>query len=133
MKLYELKPAKGSRRRKKRVGRGPGSGHGLRCGRGNRGQNVRSGGGTRRGFEGGQMPLTRRLPKRGFKNALFKKRYAIMNVSFLDETFEAGAQVNAQVLREKKLIKKGGATHGASACAVRAISSNIQFSIFNSG
>ena len=106
MNLNELKPEKGSRQNKKRVGRGPGSGRGLRCGRGNKGQNSRSGGGVRVGFEGGQMPLTRRLPKRGFRNAPFKKEYTIINVSELDRRFKEGTEVTVQILREMKLTKK---------------------------
>ena len=89
-----------------RVGRGPGSGKGLHCGRGNKGQNSRAGGGVRIGFEGGQMPLTRRLPKRGFKNAPFKKQYTIINVSELDRRFKAGTEVTIQVLKQMKLTKK---------------------------
>ncbi len=106
MNLNELKPARGSRRKRKRVGRGPGSGRGLRCGRGNKGQNARAGGGVKVGFEGGQMPLTRRLPKRGFKNAPFKKEYTIINVSELDRRFKEGTEVTVQLLREMRLTKK---------------------------
>ncbi len=106
MKLYQLKRGEGSRRKKKRVGRGPGSGHGLRSGRGNKGQKARSGGGVRLGFEGGQMPLTRRLPKRGFKNALFKKRYAVVNLYSLEEQFETGTEITPQILRQRSLVKK---------------------------
>ncbi|MCK4533211.1 50S ribosomal protein L15 [bacterium] len=106
MNLNELKPARGSKQKRKRVGRGPGSGRGLHCGRGNKGQNSRSGGGVRVGFEGGQMPLTRRLPKRGFKNAPFKKEYTIINVSELDRRFKEGTEVTVQILKEMKLTKK---------------------------
>jgi len=104
MKLHELKPAPGSRKKPKRVGRGPGSGHGKTAGRGHKGQKARSGGGVRRGFEGGQMPLARRLPKRGFTN-IFKKHYSIVNVRDL-ERFEEGAEVTPETLREKGLVSK---------------------------
>jgi large subunit ribosomal protein L15 len=85
MKLNNLKPKKGSKRKKKIVGRGNGSNMGTYCGRGMNGQNSRSGGGTRPGFEGGQMPIHRRLPKRGFKNYLFRKDFAIINIGDLDK------------------------------------------------
>ena len=83
MKINELSPAEGSRKKRKRVGRGPGSGHGKTCCRGHKGQKSRSGGTVRPGFEGGQMPLHRRLPKRGFTN-IFRKEYAILNVEDLN-------------------------------------------------
>ncbi len=87
MKLSDLKPYPGSRKKRKRVGRGPGSGHGKTSCRGHKGQNSRSGGGVKPGFEGGQMPLQRRLPKRGFTN-IFQKQYAIVNLSTLDKLTE---------------------------------------------
>ena len=103
--LRELKPAPGAKTRpKKRLGRGTGSGKGTTAGRGDKGQNSRSGGGVRLGFEGGQMPLQRRLPKRGFTN-LFRKQYAIINVKDL-ERFEAGAAVGPVEFLETGLIKK---------------------------
>jgi large subunit ribosomal protein L15 len=105
MKLYELAPAKGSRKNRKRVGRGPGSGMGSTSTRGNKGHNSRSGGGVRPGFEGGQMPIHRRLPKRGFKN-IFKKTVAIVNVSDLDR-FDDGATIDIAALKEIGLIKGG--------------------------
>ncbi len=104
MKLNELKPAAGSTAVGKRKGRGPGSGNGKTAGRGNKGQWSRSGGGVRPGFEGGQMPLTRRLPKRGFNN-VFAKKYAIVNVSELN-VFESGETVDFAALAAKGLVAK---------------------------
>ncbi|MGB9779950.1 50S ribosomal protein L15 [Caldanaerobacter sp.] len=104
MRLHDLKPAEGSTKKKKRVGRGIGSGHGKTSGRGHKGQNARSGGGVRPGFEGGQMPLTRRIPKRGFTN-IFKKEYAIVNVGTLEERFEDGAEITPEVLIDNGIIK----------------------------
>ncbi|HHT14748.1 MAG TPA: 50S ribosomal protein L15 [Clostridiales bacterium] len=106
MKLHELKPAKGSTTAPKRLGRGVGSGLGKTSGRGHKGAKARSGGGKGPGFEGGQMPLTRRLPKMGFTN-IFKKKYATVNVATL-ERFENGSVINAQVLKEAGLIKQIG-------------------------
>ncbi|MCP4118126.1 MAG: 50S ribosomal protein L15 [Desulfobacteraceae bacterium] len=105
MKLHELAPSEGSRKKRKRVGRGPGSGMGGTATRGNKGHNQRSGGGVRPGFEGGQMPLHRRLPKRGFKNVLAKK-VVIVNVADLDR-FEDKAVIDAAALKEIGLIKGG--------------------------
>ena len=104
MKLHDLKPAVGATTAPKRLGRGTGSGLGKTSGKGHKGAKARSGGGKRPGFEGGQMPLTRRIPKRGFTN-IFGKEYAIVNVSALN-AFEDGAVVNAAALMEKGLIKK---------------------------
>ena len=104
MKLHELQPALGSTTAPKRLGRGVGSQLGKTSGKGHKGAKARSGGGKRPGFEGGQMPLTRRIPKRGFTN-IFAKEYAIVNVSALN-AFEDGATVTAQALIEKGLIKK---------------------------
>jgi large subunit ribosomal protein L15 len=106
MKLHELSPAEGARKEKRRVGRGVGSGMGKTSTRGHKGQWARSGGGVRPGFEGGQMPLTRRLPKRGFTN-IFQKQYAIINVRDLDE-FEDGFIVSAESLKELGRISKIG-------------------------
>ena len=105
MNLHTLKPNEGSIKNRKRVGRGQGSGTGKTSGRGEKGQNARSGGGVRVGFEGGQTPLFRRLPKRGFSNALFKKEYAIINLDELNK-FEDGAEVSLEVLREMGIVKK---------------------------
>ncbi len=104
MRLDELSPGVGSKKKKKRVGRGMASGNGKTSGKGHKGQNARSGGGVRPGFEGGQMPLHRRVPKRGFNN-IFKKRYAIINVGDL-EKFEDGAEVNILKLSEMGVVKK---------------------------
>ena len=103
MKLHELSPAPGSRKARKRVGRGPGSGMGKTSTRGHKGLKSRSGGNVRPGFEGGQMPIYRRLPKRGFTN-IFKKKYAILNVSDF-ERFEDGATIDVELLRKEGLVK----------------------------
>lgn len=104
MKLHELKPAEGSRKTRNRVGRGTSSGNGKTSGRGQKGQNSRSGGGVRSGFEGGQMPLYRRLPKRGFNNSVFAKQYAEVNVEQLNR-FEDGATVDPVALIEAGILK----------------------------
>jgi len=104
MKLYELSPAEGSAKSAWRKGRGPGSGNGKTAGKGHKGQNARSGGGVRPGFEGGQLPLYRKLPKRGFNNK-FATNYAIINVGAL-ERFEDGATVTLQTLMDAGLIRK---------------------------
>ena len=103
MRLDNLSPAKGSKRPKKRVGCGESSGHGKTSGRGHKGQNARSGGSVRPGFEGGQMPLYRRLPKRGFNNIAFRPKTAAFNLDNL-EVFENGATVNEESLRAIKLL-----------------------------
>ena len=105
MKLHELKPNAGSTASRKRVGRGAGSGLGKTSGKGHKGQNARSGGGVRPGFEGGQLPLFRRLPKRGFSNYEFKTRYATVNVED-SQVFEENTVVTIDLLKEKGLIKK---------------------------
>jgi large subunit ribosomal protein L15 len=105
--LNNLKPAKGSTRNRKRVGRGPGSGLGKTSGRGEKGQKSRSGFSHKDGFEGGQMPLHRRVPKRGFTNARFKKEFAEVNVGKL-EAFDAGTIVTPEILLKHGLIKKVG-------------------------
>lgn len=104
MKLGELSPSKGSKKKRKRRGRGPGSGLGKTAGSGHNGQNSRSGGGVRRGFEGGQMPLSRRLPKFGFTN-IFKKQYAVINLDTLEKLEETG-EINAKNLSDKGVIRK---------------------------
>jgi large subunit ribosomal protein L15 len=103
MRLNELSPAKGSKKAKKRIGRGPGSGWGTTAGKGTKGENSRSGGGVAPGFEGGQMPLQRRLPKRGFTN-VFAKRIAAVNIRDL-AGFESGSVVDEKQLREKGIVK----------------------------
>src|SRR3712207_5637172 len=104
MKLHELRPAEGSKKNSKRVGRGTGSGWGKTAGRGENGQNSRSGGGVRPGFEGGQLPLYRRLPKRGFTN-IFSSEIVSINVDRLN-VFENGTEVTPELLLEKKIIRK---------------------------
>ena len=105
MKLHELSPAPGSAKERFRKGRGIGSGNGKTAGKGHKGQNSRSGGGVRPGFEGGQLPLYRRLPKRGFKNFVFKKEYAIINLKTLESNFGDGEEVTIEKLLEARLIK----------------------------
>ena len=105
MKLHELSPAPGSTHETKRKGRGIGSGNGKTAGRGHKGQWARSGGGVRPGFEGGQIPLSRRLPKRGFNN-VFAREYAIVNVETINNAFEDGAVVNAETLKAAGVLKK---------------------------
>jgi large subunit ribosomal protein L15 len=104
MRLHNLRPRPGSRHRVKRLGCGESSGHGKTSGKGHKGQKARSGGSIRLGFEGGQMPLIRRLPKRGFNNAAFRRHYAIVNLDDLNG-FKAGATVNEQLLRESNLVR----------------------------
>ena len=104
MKLNSLYPNEGATKTRKRVGRGPGSGLGKTSGKGHKGQNARSGGGVRPGFEGGQLPLFRRLPKRGFTNAMFKTTYAVINLSDLNK-FENGAEVTPEILKNMGIVK----------------------------
>ena len=104
MKLHELSPSEGSRKKAFRVGRGHGSGNGKTAGKDHKGQNARSGGGVRPGFEGGQMPIYRRLPKRGFNN-IFAKQYVSVNVEALNR-LEDGSEVTAEVLKEAGVISK---------------------------
>lgn len=104
MRLHELKPAAGSKKAPKRIGRGTGSGLGRNAGKGEKGQNARSGGGVRPGFEGGQMPLFRRLPKRGFTN-IFAKEYVEINVDRLN-VFENGTVVTEELLLERRVVSK---------------------------
>ena len=104
IRLHNLRPRPGARHRVKRLGCGESSGHGKTSGKGHKGQKARSGGSIRLGFEGGQMPLIRRLPKRGFNNTAFHKNFAIVNLSDLNE-FKAGTVVNEQLLRESNLVR----------------------------
>ena len=104
MKLHELSPSEGSKKKAFRVGRGHGSGNGKTSGKGQKGQKARSGGGVRPGFEGGQMPIYRRLPKRGFTN-IFAKNYTSINVEDLNK-FDNGTEITAEVLKENGVIKK---------------------------
>ncbi len=103
MQLHDLKPTPGAKKNRKRVGRGVGSGHGKTSGRGSKGQNARSGGGVRPGYEGGQMPIHRRLPKRGFTN-IFKNVVQVINIRDLAR-FESGAEIDEAALREAGLVK----------------------------
>ncbi len=104
MELNEIKPAIGSTSKRKRIGRGPGSGHGKTATKGHKGQKARSGGSIKAGFEGGQMPMQRRLPKRGF-NSLNRKVFSLVNLTQLN-SFDSGANVDADLLLEKGMIKK---------------------------
>ena len=105
LSLNNLHPAKGSTHKKKRVGRGPGSGLGKTSGRGNKGQKSRSGYSRKVGFEGGQMPLHRRLPKRGFTN-IFKREWIEVSLAVIDNNFESGAEITPDILHERGLIRK---------------------------
>ncbi len=105
MKLHELSPSAGSAKKNYRKGRGPGSGNGKTGGRGHKGQNARSGGGVRPGFEGGQIPMHRRIPKHGFTNFLFKKVYATINVEQLDK-YEDGSVISLETLMNDGVIRK---------------------------
>ena len=105
MKLHELSPAAGSTKERKRIGRGAGSGQGKTAGKGHKGQKARAGRGMRPGFEGGQMPLQRRVPKRGFNN-IFRTEMAIVNVAALEANYDAGSVVTIDSLIEKGLVKK---------------------------
>ena len=105
MKLHELSPAAGSTKERKRIGRGAGSGQGKTAGKGHKGQKARAGRGMRPGFEGGQMPLQRRVPKRGFNN-IFRTEMAIVNIAALEANYDAGAVVTIDSLIEKGLVKK---------------------------
>lgn len=105
MKMHELRPADGAKTAAKRLGRGIGSGLGKTSGKGHKGQKARSGGGVRPGFEGGQMPLVRRIPKRGFNNR-FRKVYSIVNLSALEDIFENGAVVDAEALIVSGILSK---------------------------
>jgi large subunit ribosomal protein L15 len=104
MRLHNLAPRPGAKHRRKRLGCGESSGHGKTSGRGHKGQKARSGGSVRLGFEGGQMPLIRRLPKRGFNNTDFKPVYAVVNLDTLEERFEAGARIDESALRAIRLV-----------------------------
>nr|CRH06661.1 50S ribosomal protein L15 [Candidatus Magnetococcus massalia] len=105
MRLNEIPAVPGNTQERNRVGRGPASGNGKTSGRGHKGQKARSGGYHKRGFEGGQMPLQRRLPKRGFTNHT-RKEYTLVNISQLEEAFDAGSEINQEAMREKGLLGK---------------------------
>lgn len=110
MNLQDVKTASSALKKHRRIGRGPGSGWGCTAGRGNNGQGSRSGSGGKLGFEGGQMPLARRLPKRGFTNAIFKVTFAIVNVSDLVKAFPQGGEINLAIVKEAHLVKKKAST-----------------------
>lgn len=101
---HELRPAKGANKERKRLGRGTGSGLGTTSGKGHKGQKARAGGGTRPGFEGGQMPMTRRIPKRGFSNVRFATVYEVVNLGDINEFYKDGDVVNAETLKAHRLI-----------------------------
>jgi large subunit ribosomal protein L15 len=127
MRLHDIKPRTGAKHRRKRLGCGESSGLGKTCGRGHKGQKSRSGGGPRSTFEGGQMPLYRRLPKRGFNNARFKKIYAVINVGMLDEVFEDGTLINEEVLRANGMVK--GKYDGIKILGSGNLSKKLKFSV----
>lgn len=110
MRLHELAPRPGAKHRRKRLGCGESSGHGKTSGRGHKGQKARAGAAIRLGFEGGQMPLYRRVPGKGFNNTRFATNYAVINLSTLEERFEAGAEINERALRESGILR--GRYHG---------------------
>ncbi len=107
MRLQDVKPRPGAKKRRKRIGCGESSGHGKTSGKGNKGQMARAGRGIRPGFEGGQMPMHRRLPKKGFNNTQFKDVYEVVNVGELNDAFEDGAVINEASLRESGLVSRG--------------------------
>jgi large subunit ribosomal protein L15 len=124
--LSNLKNNIGAKHKKKRVGRGPGSGWGKTSGRGHKGQNSRSGGGVPASFEGGQMPLIRRLPKRGFKNP-FSKKYNIINLETIEKKYSEGETVSVESLLEKKIIKK--ALDGVKILSNGEITKKLKFNV----
>ncbi|MDQ3625407.1 MAG: 50S ribosomal protein L15 [Verrucomicrobiota bacterium] len=126
MNLSTLKPRPGARHRTKRLGCGESSGHGKTSGKGHKGQKARSGGSIRLGFEGGQMPLIRRLPKRGFNNAAFKKVYGIVNVGDL-EAFDAGTSIDEALLRAKGLVR--GRIEGVKILAGGELSKSVSVTV----
>ena len=127
MRLHDIKPNPGAKHRRKRLGSGESSGLGKTCGRGHKGQKSRSGGGPRSTFEGGQMPLYRGLPKRGFNNANFKKIYAVVNVGLLEDSFDEGALINDQSLREQGIVK--GRYDGIKILGVGEVSKKFKLSV----
>ena len=123
MNLHELCPAEGSRKKKKRLGQGLGSGKGKTAGKGHKGQKARAGVSIKANFEGGQMPLARRIPKRGFSNFRFAVRYEIVNVADLEERFDAGSEVTAEALYALRLIS--GADKPVKILGVGELSKNL--------
>lgn len=127
MKLHDLQPTPGSKHRSRRVGRGESSGLGKTSGKGHKGQKARSGASIRPGFEGGQMPLARRLPKKGFNNAQFKTQYAIVNLTDLEIKFSDGDEVNEESLRALGLVK--GRFDGVKVLAKGEVSKKLTVSV----
>jgi len=127
MELHDLKPAPGANKKRKRVGRGSASGLGTTSGKGNKGQKARSGGGVRPGFEGGQMPLNRRLPKRGFNNARFATVFETVNLDTIEARFADGEAVNLETLKEKNLVK--GNKDGIKILGNGEISKKLKFEV----
>ena len=127
MKLHDLQPTPGLKHRSRRVGRGESSGLGKTSGKGHKGQKARSGASIRPGFEGGQMPLARRLPKKGFNNAQFKTQYAIVNLSDLEVKFSDGDEVNEESLRALGLVK--GRFDGVKVLAKGEVSKKLTVSV----
>jgi large subunit ribosomal protein L15 len=127
MELHDLKPAVGANKNRKRIGRGSGSGHGTTSGKGHKGQKARSGGSIKPGFEGGQMPLHRRLPKRGFNNARFATVYETINLSVIDARYTDGEVVNFETLKDKNLVK--GNKDGIKVLGDGEITKKLKFEI----
>lgn len=127
MELHDLKPAPGANKNRKRLGRGSASGHGTTSGKGHKGQKARSGGGVRPGFEGGQMPLNRRLPKRGFNNARFATTYETVNLETIDARYTDGEVVNLETLKDKNLVK--GNKDGIKVLGNGEITKKLKFEI----
>ncbi len=127
MRLHTLSPNPGAKKRRKRLGIGESSGKGKTSGKGHKGQKARSGGSIRLGFEGGQMPIFRRLPKRGFNNASFKTVFGIVNLDDLEKKFEAGASVTEAALRESGLIR--GKVHGVKVLGRGELSKKLSLEV----
>ena len=127
MRLHDLKPNASAKHRRKRLGSGESSGHGKTSGKGHKGQKARSGGSIRPGFEGGQMPLHRRLPKRGFNNAAFKTVYGIVNLDDLEKRFDDGAAINEKLLRGAGLVR--GSLSGVKILGRGAISKKFHLEV----
>ncbi len=127
MELHDLRPAEGARKKRKRLGRGSASGQGTSAGKGTKGQKARSGGKVRPGFEGGQMPLTRRLPKRGFNNSKFATVYEIVNLEDINNRFNDGEEVNVLTLKEKGLAR--GNKDGIKVLGDGELSKKLKFDV----
>ncbi len=128
MRLHDLAPRPGAKHRTKRLGIGESSGHGKTSGKGHKGQNARSGGSIRIGFEGGQMPMHRRLPKKGFNNSAFRFRWAVVNLSELELRFDDGATINEDALRALKLVK-GGAWDGVKILSMGEVTKKFHVAV----